>query len=96
VELRFNIHVAETAELKILVAEFEWLCELLLDVKSARSHSEIKWTVDSLPSSELLDVVKRFTVRLEKYREILMDEAVWVIMESVLAEGAAMISSGHS
>jgi len=95
-ELKFNIHVAETAELKILLAEFEWLCELLADEmsKSNLGSDFLFQNPDVKVNLEFEDIANRFERRLGRYRAILADEAALVVMGSVLSKVKTVIGSG--
>jgi len=82
-ELRIKFVVAETAELKILLAEFSWLCEILADLEFS-SGPQGGIGIHGY-DRELKELIVRIEQRLGKHREILDAEAGLVVMHSVLA-----------
>lgn len=94
-DLQISVQVAETAELKMLMAEFEWLCELLAD-EGAKNTIDPGFSFQKLegaPNSELLELTSRFESRLGRYRDMLSDEIILVVMDAVLSKGKALLGS---
>jgi len=85
-ELKISIQVAETSELKILMAEFEWLCELLADEASKNTIDpdfNFQKSVE-VPDPEILETRMRIEKRLDRFRDVLADEVILILMTSVL------------
>jgi len=83
-ELVFNTHVAETPELKILTAEFCYLTELLSDISSTSKGSYLSDPTKSTILLEINELSNRLTKRVDNHREILEDEPILVLIDSVL------------
>jgi len=88
-ELKIELMVAETAELKILRAEFVWLCEILADIEFSADPQKTTEEYDI----ELKELIVRIEQRLGKHQEILAGEAGLVVMHSVLAHAKKVGSS---